>query len=431
MSGAGRWSGRKGGMGEREEGMMASAKAWARAAGTAWRGALSIVTLGVGLAMTPVGAGAQTPAGAGAPDYGAPGLWLCRPDLADNRCKVDLDATVIAPSGRMTVERYVPAKDPGIDCFFVYPTVSKDPGWQSDFSPDAMEWENIRLQFARFGQVCRQFAPLYRQFTLTALRAPSGAGPQPVGERPPPGVGGLSDVVAAWNWYLANENRSRGVVLIGHSQGGAMIARLIAQEIEGKPVQKQLVSALILGAPVMVPPGRDVGGTFKSIPLCRDETQIGCVISYATFRDRLPPPPDSRFGRARDGLRVACTNPANLGGGAGKPQSYFLTRGFLNGSGGDVQPDWTYPPRPISTPFVKTPGLISTTCVSSGDFDYLSLHVNAVPSDARTDELGGQIIRSTGVDPSWGLHLIDVDHAMGSLLKIVDAQAEAYQAKAN
>ncbi len=398
---------------------MGVAQLWARAA--AVLAAVALAGILGGRAM------AQPAANAEAPDYDSPALWLCRPDLADNRCKVDLDATVIAPSGRMTIERYAPAKDLKIDCFFVYPTVSRDPGWQSDFTPDEMEWDDIRLQFARFGKVCRQLAPLYRQFTLTALRAPSGAGPKPVGERPPPGVGGLADVVAAWNWYLAHENHGRGVVLIGHSQGGAMIERLILQQIEGKPVQKQLVSALILGAPVMVPPGGDVGGTFKSIPLCRREDQIGCVISYSTFRDRLPPPPNSRFGRARDGMRVACTNPANLSGGAGTAHSYFLTRGFLNGSGGDAQPDWVYPPRPIATPFVKTPGLISTRCVSSGDFDYLSLHVNAVPSDPRTDELGGQIIRATGVDPSWGLHLLDVDQAMGDLLRIVGRQAEAYE----
>jgi hypothetical protein len=393
---------------------------------------LAMMAAGLASALAMGGAaaaqGAPDPTVAHA-DYADPALWLCRPDLKDNRCKVNLDATVIAPSGRMTLERYVPAKAPPIDCFFVYPTVSKDAGWQSDFVPDAMESDDVKLQFARFGQVCRQFAPMYRQGTLTALRRAAG-GPAPVGERPPPGVGGYADVLDAWNWYMAHENNGRGVVLIGHSQGAAMIARLIAQEIDGKPVQKQLVSALILGAPVMVPPGKDVGGSFKSIPLCRADSQVGCVISYATFRDRVPPPPQSRFGRARDGLRAACTNPANLKGGPGVADSYFLTRGFLNGSGGDAQPDWVYPPRPISTPFVKVPGLISTECVSRGEFSYLALHVNADPKDPRTDELGGQIIRHTGVDTSWGLHLLDVDHAMGSLIRIVRRQGEAWLKRA-
>lgn len=365
------------------------------------------------------------------PDYADPALWLCRPDLQPqaDRCEVDLDTTVIAPSGRMTLERYTPAKAPKIDCFFVYPTVSNDPGWISDFSPDEAEWDDIKVQFARFGSVCRQFAPLYRQGTLRRLRAPGG-GPKPVGDQPPPGFGGYADVVDAWNWYLARENKGRGVVLIGHSQGAAMLTRLIAEEIEGKPVQKKLISAVLLGGLVMVPPGKDVGGTFKSVALCHADTQVGCVITYVTFRDRLPPPANARFGKARDGLRAACVNPAKLAGGKGEPESYFIAKGFLNGSGGDIPPEWVRPVRPIRTFFVKTPGLVSTECVRNGDFDYLALHVNAVPVDPRTDELGGQIIRRTGVDLSWGLHLLDVDHSIGTLIRVVRKQGDTYLSRA-
>jgi pimeloyl-ACP methyl ester carboxylesterase len=385
-----------------------------------------LVYLAVGL-LPGTALARQAGGGDARPDYAEAAKWLCRPDLAQNRCRVDLDATVVAADGALTVERFRPSQDPAIDCFFIYPTVSNDAGWQSDFVPDEAEWDDIRLQFARFGAVCRQFAPLYRQGTLRRLRAPGG-GPPPIGEPPPPGVGGYADVRDAWNWYLANENHGRGVVLIGHSQGGAMIARLVADELDGKPAQDRMVSALVLGAPVMVPPGQDVGGSFRTVPLCRSRDQTGCVITYATFRDRLPPPADARFGRAREGLRVACVNPASLGGGAGEPRSYFLTRGFLNGSGGTVQPDWVQPPRPTETPFVTTPGLVSTECVSAGDFDYLALHVNADPTDPRTDDLGGQIVRATGVDPSWGLHLIDVDHSMGTLIDIVRDQTAAYVA---
>jgi hypothetical protein len=388
-----------------------------------FKGMLYAAALSAAMAA-PAAAQAPDPTVAHA-DYANPALWLCRPDLKDNKCKVDLDATVIAPSGKTTVEKFVAAKDPKIDCFFVYPTVSLDPGWQSDFSPDRMEWDDIKLQFARFGAVCRTFAPMYRQTTLTALRVASGGAPPP-GERPPPTFGGYNDVVDAWNWYLQHENKGRGVVLIGHSQGAGVIARLAAAEIDGKPIQKQLISALVLGAPVLVPPGKDVGGTFKTIPLCHAEDQLGCVINYSTFRDTNPPPPESRFGHSRGELRAACTNPADLKGGRGTPDSYFLTKGFLNGSGGTSQPDWTTPPVKIATPFVKVPGLVTTECLSKGDFTWLAMHVNADPKDPRTDTLGGEIIRPTGPDWSWGLHLIDVDHSMGDLVRIVGKQAAAY-----
>ena len=276
-----------------------------------------------------------------------------------------------------------------------------------------MEIDDIKLQFARFGAACRQFAPIYRQTTLTALRVASG-GPAPAGERPAAGVGGYNDVVDAWNWYMANENKGRGVVLIGHSQGAGVIARLIAAEIEGKPAQKQFISGVILGSAVMVPEGQDAGGTYKTIPLCRAEDQTGCVISYASFRDTNPPPAASRFGRSeQNGIVAACNNPANLKTGQGKPDSYFLSKGFLNGSGGPTQPAWANPDPKVATPFVKTPGLVSTSCVRKGDFSYLEVHVNADTGDKRTDELGGEVIRSTGPDLAWGLHLIDMDHLDG------------------
>lgn len=357
-------------------------------------------------------------------DYANPALWLCRPDLKVNHCDVDLTTTVVPGSGALAIESYKPAKAPKIDCFFVYPTVSFDPGYQSDFVPGPEEFDDIREQFARFGAVCRLFAPVYRQNTLTALRAPSG-GPQPVGAPPKPGVGGDQDVLDAWAYYRDHFNAGRGVVLIGHSQGAAILVRLLAQEIDGKPIQKQLVSALILGAPVMVPPGKDVGGSFRAIPLCHSNAQTGCVISYMTFRDTNPPPENSIFGKSRDGLFAACTNPANLATGTGEPKSYFLTKGFLNNAGGPTQPDWVTPHQDIATPFVTTPGLITTTCVHSGDFSYLSLHVNAVPSDPRTDNIAGEVIRASGPDLRWGLHILDVDHALGSLLSVIEKQGKA------
>jgi hypothetical protein len=358
-------------------------------------------------------------------DFSNPSLWLCRPGLVDDKCKIDLDATIINANGSTAVEKYKPAANASIDCFFVYPTVSLDPGWASDWSVDRMEIDDIKLQFARFGSVCRQFAPVYRQTTLTALRVASG-GPQPAGERLPQGVGGYNDVLDAWNWYMANENKGRGVVLVGHSQGAGVISRLIANEIEGKPAEKQFVSGIILGSAVMVPEGKDTGGTYKSIPLCRAEDQTGCVISYASFRDSNPPPAASRFGRSAGGNVAACNNPANLATGQGKPEAYFLARGFLNGSGGTTQPAWANPEPLITTPFVKVPGLVSTQCVRKGDFSYLEMHVNADPADKRTDELGGEVIRPTGPDLAWGLHLIDMDHSMGDLLRIVGKQARAW-----
>lgn len=381
-----------------------------------------------GLFATAIGAAAsaQAPdARVAHADYANPAVWLCRPDLETNICKANLDATVIPGNGKTFVESYAPAENPAVDCFFLYPTVSLDPGYQSDFVPDLMEFDDIKLQFARFGSVCRQFAPIYRQTTVTALRSSAG-GPQPVGEPLPADVGRYSDVLDAWRHYITKENDGRGFILVGHSQGSAQLARLLAEEIEGKPEHDRLVSALIIGAPVYVPDGERVGGSFKSTPVCASASETGCVIAYSSFRDRNPPPDSSRFGRARDGLRAVCANPVDLSGGKAPLDSYFLTRGFLNTAGGSNQPDWLTPHQDIATRFVKTPGLLSTECVRRGEFDYLEVSVNAVPSDPRTDDIAGELVRAAGPDLSWGLHMIDVDLAMGALVDIAGQQSEAY-----
>ena len=89
----------------------------------------------------------------------------------------------------------------------------------------------------------------------------------------------------------------------------------IEEEIDGdERLRGLLVSALLLGSTVMVPEGEDVGGDFANVPLCRDESQTGCVITYRSFRDTAPPSADSGPGETAEGM-AACTNPASLGGG--------------------------------------------------------------------------------------------------------------------
>lgn len=137
---------------------------------------------------------------------------------------------------------------------------------------------------------------------------------------------GYQDVVDAWNHYLTHHNDGRGVVLIGHSQGGGVLLQLIRNEIEGQPIQSQLVSALLIGSNVTVPKDADVGGALQSVPLCRAPEQTGCVVAFASFRDEIPPPADSRFGRAMDeGMETACTHPASLQGGRAPLDAYLAS----------------------------------------------------------------------------------------------------------
>ena len=93
-----------------------------------------------------------------APDYAKPASWLCLPGRGDV-CSTPLPTTALNPNGYGSVGRSPVAKDPPVDCFYVYPTVSNDPGMNSDLVADRQERLATETQFARFASVCRPFAP--------------------------------------------------------------------------------------------------------------------------------------------------------------------------------------------------------------------------------------------------------------------------------
>src|SRR6202035_2864960 len=102
------------------------------------------------------------------------------------------------------------------------------------------------------------------------------------------------------------------------------------------------------------------GRAFKHIPVCHSSSQTGCVIAFADFRANVPPPANSRFGKAPDGMQAVCANPAALGGGSGVLNAFLSAGRFPTGSDGRREPfDGTTPAKPIDTAFVKVPGLLS------------------------------------------------------------------------
>ena len=355
-------------------------------------------------------------------DYSEGKSWLCRPGRQD-ACAVDLSTTVVNANGKLKLEKWTANPKAPIDCFYVYPTVSTDQTPNSDMNAGPEEMAVIRAQFARFGSECRVFAPLYRQVTLTALRSAIAGKPMAVDR-----ALGYNDVVDAWKYYLEHDNQGRGVVLIGHSQGSGVLTQMIRNEIDGKPDQERIISALLLGTNLSVPKGKDVGGAFKQMPLCRSASQTGCVIAYASFRSNVPPPANSRFGRVQgEGMAAACVNPAALSGGSGELHSYLSAAGRSLSSSAEPKP-WVTPAQAINTPFVSVPGLLTAECISNETGSYLAVTVKGNPADPRTDDIVGDVVVNGAVQADWGFHLIDVHLAMGNLIDIVHQQSKAYLA---
>ena len=353
-------------------------------------------------------------------------VWLCKPGMANNPCEGDMTTTVVSADNTSKTEAATVAKDAPIDCFYVYPTVSGQTTTNATLNIDPEETAIANAQASRFSQVCKVYAPIYRQLTLAAINAvPPPAGTQAAGDTGASRDIAYADVLSAWQDYLAHYNNGRGVVLIGHSQGTMMLTRLITSEIDPNPdARKLLVSALLLGGNVLVAKGKDVGGDFQNVSACRSTSQTGCVVAYSTFLE--PPPADSLFGRANTGpgaalgrdpsnMEVLCTNPASLSGGTGAMLMYNPTAplpGALGVLVGSIPS--------ASTPWVAYPGLYTGHCESADGANWLQIDPTHVPGDQRpvvTQVLG----------PTWGLHLVDMNMAYGNLVDLVRQQSAAYK----
>jgi len=344
-------------------------------------------------------------------------VWLCRPGEADNPCASPLATTVVTPTGATHLEQAAPARKPAVDCFYVYPTISGEKTVNADLAIDLRNREVAIAQASRFSQACRVYAPVYRQLTLSAIDHPARI---TVAEA----LIAYNSVLSAFRDYLAHYNDGRGIVFIGHSQGAAILIRLLQQEVDKTPaLRRRLVSALLMGGNVTVRKRTGVGGDFAHIPLCTSTSQTHCVVAYSSFTAR--PPQNSQFGRTTSdaGVRllaphnpspdisIACVNPASPAGGKAALDPYLpsLILAFLP----------TGAPQ-VTTPWVSFPGEYTARCESSGNATWLQISQTAGTA-------GHRRLLTRLESPVLGLHVLDVNIALGNLVQLVRDEAAAYR----
>jgi Protein of unknown function (DUF3089) len=337
--------------------------------------------------------------------------WLCRPGIANNPCTENLDSTAVSANGSTTVTRTKPAANPAFDCFYAYPTVSQEQAVNADLKVQPAETAAAVRQASRFSTLCKVWAPMYRQTTSRTLAegGANGAKTRSVA---------YNSLLAGWKDYLAHYNQGRPIIFIGHSQGSAMLMLLLSRQVDSNPkILRRMVSAILPGGNVEVPTVAGGGGTFRHIPACRWKGQTGCVIAYSTYPGQ--PPADSFFGRPNKGIsaglkgqapktsQVLCVNPAALGGGSARLDSYFPTSDL---------PD---PGVKVKTPWVEYPSLYRATCKGLADATWMQ----AVRVNTRTDK------RPSVTEPSTqiGFHSSDINLSLGDLLLNVQAQESTFQ----
>jgi hypothetical protein len=324
--------------------------------------------------------------------------WLCSPQAKSDPCDYGLKATVVKPDGSRATKSYAAARKPKADCFYVYPTVSDQKTLNATLAKDPEIRAIATYQASRFRQDCRVWAPMYKQVTLQGIANPSAvsADASKIAYR---------SARAGFDEYIKRFNHGRPFVLIGHSQGSFVLKQLISDEIDRRPaLRRRMVSALLLG-------GNVTTKEFKHVRACSKAGQTGCIVAWSMFHD--PPPADAIFGRTTlAGQRVVCTSPGRLGSSS-KLVPFAPTLPFPGTIGVGLAIFEPNHPTGVSTPWYAEPDLLTGACATTADgASYLKIDGSTLPIPVP--------------DATWGLHLGDVNLAMGNLTTIAHRQIAAY-----
>jgi len=167
-----------------------------------------------------------------------------------------------------------------VDVFFIHPTTYTkkkiDGAWNAPIDNIELnaktDESTILHQASIFNASGRIFAPRYRQAHLDIFYDEQNT---PLAENALNLA--YSDVKAAFMHYLKNENNGRPIIIAAHSQGTIHGARLMKEFFDGKPLQKNLVVAYLVGMPI-------VEGYFDQIRVCENAAQTQCFCSWRTVK---------------------------------------------------------------------------------------------------------------------------------------------------
>lgn len=202
----------------------------------------------------------------GIPDYSKLEFWAAHP------AKWDPSDTVPAPLKSATIEKVA-------DVFFLHPTTLtgiRENGITNARIDDAAinyktDYSAILYQASAFNERARIFAPRYRQAHIGMYGEPDSVSKYAAFNM------AYDDVKKAFQYYMANENKGRPIIIASHSQGTTHATRLIKEFFDEQPLSKQLVCAYLIGMGVKK-------NEYTLIPVCKDGSKTGCFVSWRTFR---------------------------------------------------------------------------------------------------------------------------------------------------
>ena len=202
------------------------------------------------------------------PEYSDLQHWAAHPSKADS---ADLVPNASLIDGQDSA---------AVDVFFLHPTTYTRRNGNRDWNGPIQDMElkertnkfPIKFQATVFNGTARVFAPYYRQAHIyvyyTKKNMESARKALNLAYR---------DVETAFQHYMEFENQGRPFIIASHSQGTTHAVRLIREYVDGKPIQKQLVAAYLIGMPVKKE-------AFQYIMPCENEMETNCYCSWQTWQ---------------------------------------------------------------------------------------------------------------------------------------------------
>lgn len=222
---------------------------------------------------TPTGHFEAAEAGAG-PNYRNDEAWLTRPgiDWPD-------DPTQWKPAGATLPE----SENHQAALFYIHPTtyLERDRwnaplrigGSYTDFRTRLF----LQSQASAFTDVAVPWVPRYRQAAYGAFLLDSEDARAALELA-------YGDIAAAFAEFV-RESGERPIILAGHSQGALHLMRLLKEKVAGKPIEKRVVAAYVVGWPVSTTADLPALG----LPACRTPEEAGCVLSWMSFGEPANP----------------------------------------------------------------------------------------------------------------------------------------------
>jgi pimeloyl-ACP methyl ester carboxylesterase len=186
---------------------------------------------------------------------------------------------------------YLPSKSmkqKKVAVFYVYPTAySRAPGgpiYCAVDDPGMMQGAQVAFQrqATAFRTVGDVYAPYYRQIDATYQLA------QPFAQQQR-NIAGIpsTDVFAAFKHFLKHFDRGRPFILVGHSQGSAVLANLLAKYMEAHPaVYKRMIVAYVPGYPIQ----RSYLRQHRFLRFAKGPGDTGVIVSWNTEASTIAAP---------------------------------------------------------------------------------------------------------------------------------------------